>query len=291
MNKDRKWIIILLVATLLVNIYQNIRISELERYIKNQNSIFNRLSDDINRIDGNVYNALNTWELENRWIRSTGYEINSISEDLESMTVSIHWDFNNLKNNEKVYLNIGKSTDKNLEDISWEKIEIESADNLHYEKQLTLPFKAYYTIEVLAENSSEMRSDKLLEIDAYNRLINRIQVDGTIRKNGDNIRFWTRLVNTNTVFNLFNDEESKVMPEQLKIHEAELDIYVKGEILETVDLIEEGEHDKFDEKDIEFLEYEKVFESPDFSQEDVEAIVRVTDNLGLEHEIEVELDR
>lgn len=91
---------------------------------------------------------------------------------------------------------------------------------------------------------------------------------------------------------IFSNKESfKVIPEQLKIDKADLDIYVNGKIYESVDLVKKGEYDRFDDREIEFLGYERIFESPDFSESDIDALLRMVDNLRLEYEIEVQFYR
>ncbi|MGF7060174.1 hypothetical protein [Brassicibacter mesophilus] len=290
MDKGRKLIIFLLAAILVLNIYQNAKISELKNDLRNQRYSFNRINEDINQINGDVYDTLNEWERENRWIRDSGYEIKSISDDLQDMTISVFWDFNSLKNDEKVYLNIGKLTDNRLGDTSWEKIVVEPVSDLHYEKQLTLPFEASYTINVLAENNSGKRSEELTKVDIYDGLMDRIRVDGRTGTTGSKVYLDIHLFNPNIGLDLFNGGRStKSMPEQLKMHKAELQIYVKGKLLETVDLLKEGDYD--DDYNDETIDYYKPFEDPDFEEKDLKAIIRVKDNLGLEYEREVELDK
>lgn len=290
MDKGRKLIILLLAAILVLNIYQNAKISELKNDLRNQRYSFNRINEDINQINGDVYDTLNEWERENRWIRDSGYEIKSISDDLQDMTISVFWDFNNLKNDEKVYLNIGKLTDNRLGGTSWEKIAVEPVSDLHYEKQLTLPFEASYTINVLAENNSGKRSEELTKVDIYDGLMDRIRVDGRTGTTGNKVYLDIHLFNPSIGLDLFNGGRStESMPEQLKIHKAELQIHVKGKLLETVDILKEGDYD--DDYNDETIDYYKPFEDPDFEEKDLKAIIRVKDNLGLEYEREVELDR
>lgn len=286
MNKQGKLIVVLVAILMIISLYQNSMLSKIRNELENQRYSLQRVAEDINQIDSSVYRTLDEWERENRWIRDSYYRVESISEDLSTMTVSIIWDFNSLGTNEDVYLNIGRYDRNGTIANSWEKIDVEPVADLHYEKVLTLPFKANYDIEVIAESEDEKRSAELTKIEVYERLINHIDIDSNIRTASDRMYLSINLFNmTNKKIGRYFEKED--MTEQFLIEKATLEIYVKGKLFETVDLLKEGEIDDFDE-DVEVIDYTKTFESPDFEKNELKAKVKIIDKLGLEFEKEIE---
>lgn len=86
-------------------------------------------------------------------------------------------------------------------------------------------------------------------------------------------------------------EKELTLPEELKIDKAELDIYIKGQFFETIDLFKEGEWDSIPDRVVEMIEYERIFEEADFIADDIKVLIRIVDKFGLDFEKEIEIRR
>ncbi len=299
MNIKPKLILILIIALLVVNMYQISKISNLENQISNQQHQFNNLNHSINNINSSIYNTMENIKKENMWIRDIEYEIKDVSEDHEEMTVYVSWKFNELNKDEKVYLAIDAISIPEKDNMNIEKVLVKPRPDLMYSKELTLPVKAKYEIEVVGEGENTRRAGKLTTIDLYSNLRERIQLNGNLWENSSNKEnpyyLNIHLFNPNMGAELFNNgRPMKEMPNELRLKSAIIEVYSNEELIKEVDLFKEATNrfpqDNQREPE-EMFDYEIILEGEDFEVDDIKVIAKITDNLGLEYEKEVELNR
>ena len=290
-----KLIIILMLALIIMNMHQTARINDLQNRIHSQQYQFTELNNSINSIGKSVNRTLKNFEKEHQWIRDISFEIKDVTDDLQEMTVAISWTFNELNNDEKVFLMIEELSLPEKNSVKIDKIPIKPKSDLYYEKLITLPVKAAYNLEVLAEGNLSKRTGELEKIDLYSNLMNRIQVHGDIygRSNQETgkIILNISLFNSNMGRELFNNgQPTKYMPDELRLKSVILEIYSNNVLVREVDMFKEGRKTGGGEPEEQF-DYEITLEEKDIDVNTLRVVAKIEDNFGLQYEEDVELER
>ncbi|AOT70800.1 hypothetical protein [Geosporobacter ferrireducens] len=294
MTRTTKGILGLGIVLIGLNFYQLSLMKELSNRMDHQMNQYDNLRNTISNISSSVSGTMNSWKLENQWIRTANAELMSISEDLKQMEVRVFWQFNHLQKEEKVFLRVGKRILQDTKaEVVWEKYPIEDETDLVYQMDLTLPLQGSYIFEAVAESKEGIRSAELTEFNPYSMLAERIQVYGhTFSPDGKKLQLNIQVTNFIEDRGYFFREKVKITKDQLKLKTAVAEIFVNDHKVKTVDLIKEGRSSGADQQGEiveESITYDSILEIQDVLRGDVSVRVKLEDQAGFIYEREVPL--
>ena len=189
--KDKVFIVIG-IGILLLNISIYSHVKDLQTNMTNTRSQLSNIDRSVNDVRNSVNTTLNEIHENSKWLCNGHYNITNVSEDFKNATVSLNWSLRTLNNNSKVYLIYRKkATDKNEID-KWTQLPIENEDALNYSKELTLSFDDNYEFKVLIKSETTSASEKLLDINLYSMMKDRVQIDFEPRsqsQSDDHVKF------------------------------------------------------------------------------------------------------
>lgn len=254
------------------------------------------LGEDMKNIETDVNRSVKRLIEEKRWLYNVEADIKSVSEDMKNARISVSWSIRELDKNASVYLLYGVLDEKSREVAEWKEVNVQDSDKLSYKVELDLPFMNNYEFKVLAKSDDRTISQKLDEINALDRLIDRMDIDPyekrkTTSENHVILKFYVDVDNRYDLSHLgrgiegVNEDLLKIKNVKVKIYsndtlKEEIEIYKDGKIVDE----ENGEYnERFkSERDIklERIEYSSTIEydSVEDSYEVIEVIVE--DYLG-----------
>jgi hypothetical protein len=154
--KTNKLLIGIIILLLVTTFFTNSKLRDLENSVSNLNNSIFRLDRELDNINGNVSRTLNEFTAENTWTRKT--QAQAVRYNKEEMTagVDIEVAFNELQNDEKIYIFV-QATDGSFQN----KIDATKmiSNSLTFDYSLDLPIGRDYKLSVLGESSESKRSE------------------------------------------------------------------------------------------------------------------------------------
>ncbi|SET09351.1 hypothetical protein SAMN05660297_01381 [Natronincola peptidivorans] len=291
MKKHEVFTIILMIILLITTFNQGSTIHELRNTINHQSHQISALQNGVQGIYGSVNNSLSNWERENRWLHSSKNIISSISNDGNDMEVIVSWQFNELRNDEEVYLMVGEKI--NTSEYKWEKIKVDTDNQLHFDKTLTLPLRGDYKFDTIAENTEGSRLAELGTVELYRSLKERFQVHGNIHARPDNkAQIFVDLFVEGFKYFYHQNELSDSFISKLEIESVFVEVYLDGQLVKNFDLLEETAEKGHRELEKQMAGYPTDFmhiyqnlEVEELPSGTLSAIVKITDGLGEIYEL------
>lgn len=292
MTRAIKGILCLGIVLIGLNLYQLNLVKQLENQMQHQSNQYDNLRNTVNNMSSSVSDAMNSWKLENQWVRMANAEITEVSEDLRQMEVRLFWQLNHLQKDEKVFLRVGKKILQGTkEEVSWEKYPMESEADLVYQMNLNLPIQGSYIFETIAESKEGTRSAELTEFTPYRMVAERIHVDGhAFYSNGKDFQLNIQVMNFMGNQEYFFGGKVKGIQDQLKLKTAVAEVFVNDHKVKTVDLMKEGRFSGSDHQGDgweESIIYDSTLELQNAQQGDVRVQVKIEDYAGFFYEREV----
>ncbi len=283
MKKREKVIALVILILLLTNMMVYSQVKHLKQDLNQVHQLISNVENRFNSIDNHINRTLNNIEREHQWIIDKDYKIINQNDAYKHAKVSMTWMLRELEKGSQVSVLYGVEDQETREVETWDKVEAIEKDGLNYGVNLDLSYTNNYVLQVVAENNHGVKSEKLQEIDLYDRLIERIEIDADFRSmSSDKAEYRV------DISNFYRGEE------QLKINSAKANIYLGNQLLEAVNLNDEAEKDQMAAGDVEFWTYSGTVALKDVLQDkevyDLEEIhrqlkIKVTlkDHLGMEY--------
>ncbi|MCC5910006.1 MAG: hypothetical protein JJT76_06165 [Clostridiaceae bacterium] len=293
MKKIQIFTVAAMAILLITSFNQRATINQLNHTVMNQNHQISSINNGLQSIHRSVDNSLANWERENRWLQNGTHSINAISDDGETIEVDVSWQFNELKKDEEVYLMVGENTGSS--EYSWEKIKMDPAGDMHFQKTLTLALKGDYKLDVIAENVEGSRLAELGRVDFYRTLRERFQVHGDIRPISTDKAYISVDIFTDSYRYMY--AHNQFSPEFISKLEAKsiiVEIYLDDQLVKNIDLLEETTARYHQELEIErghypeeFINIHKQLEIEGMNSGKLSALVKITDGLGEVYEYQL----
>lgn len=156
--KSNKVLIIIAVILLFSNYLTYSAIDNLENRVSNLNNSVSRLADRVNNISSDVSMSLNEFSAENSWTKKAKAIGVNYKEKSNTVTVDVAVEFNELKNDETVYIVIQDTDNNVLEKVDVTK-ELNKSLKLYY--TLDLAIDNDYDLSILGESADSKRSDEI----------------------------------------------------------------------------------------------------------------------------------
>lgn len=245
MKKGNTAILVLLVLSL----WMNFKTGSEVRQIRNElNNLNHSISNQINAISSNVYNAAKAMEEKAKWVREASFELIRANDDYSAFGAVLDFTLNERRKGEE--LNVFLISD---EDGSRVKIPVPESDGLSRQVMLELD-KKDYVLEIMGSGEAGSRSEKLTAIPLRNAVDNRITIDGQIPSqkfsyNPDigTINFY---VNVAAVHKKTFPGMDILIDGDLAFSEIVADLYVGENRVDTIDLMEGKGYEEKDISDI-----------------------------------------
>lgn len=281
-------ITIVLAVLLIFNIYNvNNRVEELRRTISNQNNYIRSLEESIYGISRSVNATLTSFEEENKWVSSKSIGLVSIPNDGENIEIAVEWSFNNLQDNEEIYLMVGVKNPAN--GMEWDKIKADKVADLHYRLNLTLPLKVDYILQTMAEGEASKRLVELSQIPLYSSMRERIRVHGDVRAHNNNQGFLYLDISISPLRWIAGFELSDDVLEMLSIETAMAEVFLDGKLIESFNIMDELiEHKAISQYGEAYLGTSKPLNFEGINEGKLYVIVTITDALGETYEYRIE---
>lgn len=171
-NKLLIGIIILLLGT---TFFTNSKLRDLENSVSTLNNSIFRLDRELDNINGNVSRTLNEFTAGKTWVRKTQAQAVRYNEEEMTAGVDIELVFNELRNDEKIYIFI-QAADGDFQD----QIDVTKAisKNLIFNYSLELPIGRDYKLSVVGESAVLKRSESLGDVRLSRMMEDVIYVEG-----------------------------------------------------------------------------------------------------------------
>ncbi|MFC0472337.1 hypothetical protein ACFFHM_18035 [Halalkalibacter kiskunsagensis] len=219
-----------LVIFSIVNYVQLNRISDQLHSLDYLEHSIRDLSSSMNGVESTVAHTLYEFTEDQRWIRNIHFEIKDVHIASQQVDVSVSWALRDLEIGEQLFFLYRERGAKD-----WEKIEVSEAKNLSYQIELTLSLKKNYETQIIAVSDERKRSDDLQDIAILEQLEERIYADIYLYRSSHK-RFDLNIM----MQNYFREEMFIEEKEQLAITSAIAYVYVNGELIETIDVLEKS---------------------------------------------------
>lgn len=272
-------LIILFLSTMNINNKITRFVNDTQHKQNNMQSEINRLSISMRDIQNNIATTMEEIKAENLWVSKKEYNVLVIDDHYENIELLLQWQFRELNKEEEIYLIYSEKDENIVNDPQWKKIQLTHAEGLNYEMKLNLPYRKNYEFQLMAETSRGIRSQSLFELSFKENFENRIGGYAEVLPfRGQNEKIDIHI----GVFNSLYDPQLYPNVDKLKMKSAKANIYVQGQLKETIDLMEQGD-DRWESSQDESinhfanLQLENV---ENISREDIEVEIIVEDYLG-----------
>lgn len=152
MDRGMKAVIVLLILSILVNLYTVNRLKKTENEVKamrnNINTIYTNLDNSIVGVNNYIDNKLDEFTKENSWIVNEEFIIDYKNTTSEEVHLDIQWSFNELEKNAHVYVVYGD------EKGNYKKEEATESDNGVFTASLILSPENNYKYKIMSEGST-----------------------------------------------------------------------------------------------------------------------------------------
>jgi hypothetical protein len=261
--KSNKLLLVIAVILLFTNYLTYSSIDNLENRISNLNNSLSRLDNRISNISGDVSRSLDEFKAENSWTRNTQARAMHYNEEIMTASVDIEVEFNELRNDEKVYIVI-QDSEGNTQD----KIDVTEAmkNSLNLDYSLDLAIDNDYELSIIGETTELKRSESLGEINLKSRIQQLFYVDGHRWdvEYDDNSNY--KSIGINIMIDSAFQKEDFIEDyfKSRKIVDIQGEIYVDDVLFDTVDFLndENWNFDDLSNQDNDNKEEEAVRETP-----------------------------
>lgn len=243
--KKNKLLIIITIILLVTNYLTFSAIDRLENRISNLNSSVNRINDRMEGISGDVARKLNEFTTENSWTRKTCLKPGHYNEETMKVTVDVEVEFNELRNDEKVYIFI-----QNLNDNHHNKVDVTATmDNtLNLKYSLDLNIDNDYDLYIIGESSKLKRSESLGGIYLKSRIEKPINVDNFQMDIKSDEKKIYKSINTDIMIHTAFEKEDFVADyfKNRKIVDIQGEVYVDDVIFDYIDILDDKDWSFYD---------------------------------------------
>ncbi|ABR54195.1 hypothetical protein Mevan_0286 [Methanococcus vannielii SB] len=163
---DKKVTTIIFIFLVIINIYQSFQIQGLSNEINVNNNQIKLLKYEIMNLGYNIDLKLDKIEKGPSLLEKSFVDVTNVYFEDKKMDVTISWTLKELKNDEKVYLNI--VTKKSNETIS-KKILVDELVSLTYEEKLNLPINEHHVFYVVVKGSNYLKTSYIDELNIYEK--------------------------------------------------------------------------------------------------------------------------
>jgi hypothetical protein len=261
--KSNKLLLVIAVILLFTNYLTYSSIDNLENRISNLNNSLSRLDNRISNISGDVSRSLDEFKAENSWTRNTQARAMHYNEETMTASVDIEVEFNELRNDEKVYIVI-QDSEGNTQD----KIDVTEAmkNSLNLDYSLNLGIDNDYELSIIGETAELKRSESLGELYLKSRIQQLFYVDG----NGWDVEYDDnnnyKSIRIDIMIDSAYQKEEFIADyfKNRKIKDIQGEIYVDDVLFDTVDFLndENWEFDDLTSQDNDNKEEVAVRETP-----------------------------
>ena len=173
--KSNKLLLVIAVILLFTNYLTYSAINNLENRISNLNNSISRLDNRISNISGDVSRSLSEFTAENSWTRKAQARAMHYNDETMSAIIDVEVEFNELRNDEKIYIVI-QDSEGNTQD----KIDVTEAmkNSLNLDYSLDLAIDNDYELSIIGETTELKRSESLGEINLKSKIQQLFYVDG-----------------------------------------------------------------------------------------------------------------
>lgn len=255
------------------------KLNQLEEKIEQVDYLSSQIQNvnsSIQGISGQVQLKLNEFLQEQMWVTKKDYEIKKVDVENNSIEVSLNWNVRELNEDEDMVLLY-----RDKENKDWQEMNVDKDDALTFQLTHTFPLDGNYETQILARSPEGTRSEPLLTLNFKEQLDQRIMVDGFMhpldeKEASMNIHIYNQLQSDFLVS--YNSSDFKVT-------KASALIYVKNEVINQVDLLEESQNineDPYSEN----LVYNSILNLEELGASDISDIkveVVIVDGLGMEY--------
>lgn len=229
MGDNKKILTITLAALIILNIfiYFNLRDlrNQMESQINNLNSQVMSLNNQMSSQSGYINQALNKFKEDRKWTGSGNYKLLEFDSKTGRVKVQINWSFRELPPNSKVYLSFGEKELKSGNVGGWDKVEATSMGNLNYKSEVYLSPDKNYKIKAQSESNAGAKGEDLMDVDLVSAIKDRFSLvpamDGRLGPRYEHHIY------------VINKSEGA---DFLKIKSAKAQVYVKGNLENTIEL-------------------------------------------------------
>ncbi|QZY55786.1 hypothetical protein [Crassaminicella profunda] len=248
--KKKEVVMTIAIAVLLVlNIRTGYKLQELQNTLSSVKSSINHLHGSFGSIDSNIRETLADIRKEHMWIVDKDYDLFNVENKFEQAKITFNWTFRELGKNDKVYVLYGEENNRQVE--KWNKLEPIPVDGLNYKGEVNLFYDKNYQFQVVAENSNSKKTEKLMNINLYDELMDRMDFEAYFPSmSHSEIEVYARIEN------FYRGLEA------LKIKRAKANIYYEGKVIKTINLTDIAKK-KYRHGDIDTWEYENTFKFND----------------------------
>ncbi len=175
--KTNKLLISIIILLLFTNFLTHSKLRNLENKVSNLNNSVVRLDNRIGNISGDVSRVLDNFMAENAWTRKVRAQAVRYNEEEMTAGVDIEVEFNELRNDEKIYIVV-----QDTEGAYQDKIDATEAMNssLNLDYSLELAIGRDYVLSIVGESAESKRSESLGDVRLNYMMKEILFVDGYI---------------------------------------------------------------------------------------------------------------
>lgn len=227
-SKRAAFIAILMLIILNISTYINQRSMKenLENQIMNLNNQIMNLNNQLSSYNNQISKNIESIKNEQRWTENESYKLLDFDDKTNQIKAQVNWSFKELSSNSKVYLLYGERSINSGNVENWNKVKGNELDKLNYQAEIYLSPEKNYVLKVQEESNNSSKGEELINIDLNNLINDRFYILPA-RDAQQGPRYEHHLY----VVNNFNGADF------LKIKSAKAEIYVKGVLENTVDLM------------------------------------------------------
>ncbi|WP_217587618.1 hypothetical protein [Lentibacillus saliphilus] len=278
MKHKRDWVIggaLLIVIIIGFNVNSSISHmkSDMEQMAENQHHRLDRMEDNIYRLSDDLTTQLKQFNQEQMWIQGQAYNVLKTDLDSNTVRVTLNWQLKELANDADVSLLVRES-----DNHEWQVLEVEESGGLNYAVTHTFSLNHNYDAQVIASSEESQKSAALLNLNFAEMMQERIAINAHITSLFSDSRF-----SVDVFIHRSEDGEGIFKEETVgAIKKATAYVYVKGKLLEEVDLLSENEyhHKSPSSEELHFIDTIELKEQTD----DIDVRVIVEDERGLKYE-------
>lgn len=176
MKTTEKLLLAGLVVVIVTNAVSYSNIKKMKYELSQLRSETSGIRTRMMNIEGNISNTMGNIARENQWIYDQGFDIISISEDLNNTTIALRWSFRNLDNASKVFISYGEKNPTTGGVSKWTELPAADSGVLSYRKELSLSSKSNYKFKIVAKSPSGTKSGELADVDLSSIMQGRIDI-------------------------------------------------------------------------------------------------------------------
>ncbi|MFB4169413.1 hypothetical protein [Virgibacillus sp. JSM 102003] len=268
----------------IISLLNYVKISNVEdrlQTLDNMQGQIQNVNNSVRNITSQVNSQMDKFLQEQLWIPEKEYKISNVDLEENKIDVILEWSFRDLLDEEKLaFLYREEGTQE------WTELEVKNKGGLNYSLEHTFPLNGNYETQVIATSADGKRSEDLLNLEFKEQLDNRIMIDAFLHPRGDG-QFDVNI-------NIHNRLKQELMPaenkEDLKVKSAKAYLYVNGEPIKEIDILEKNQGMHSDSL-TENINYHNSYNLNDKigDEANVELRVTVEDGLGLKYETKADI--